>query len=648
MDFDEDQAQLYRPDGDLLWFFGRSGEGPGEFDGPAFGTILGGEELVVAESSGRLTRVRPVPDGEVRTVTTDLVQITDGAVVDDSTVVLAATDPTERMGGRLHLWDLERETVIRSAFEHLDEVPPNLAGMSGYAVVDAHASRIVAGLGPLGSLFVLDDDGTELRRLDLPERVFREGEDISRAAFQDPERRAEWLASYETITDVHFAGPDTIYATLRTMEATGEGPMDVEPRWHVVGVTVDEGEVFLHVTDTAQLQAVLPATGTNGRRLLFQAPRTPSAWWICQRAGSAAEGETARTSPDGAGGGPRPAADWPSTTVSFDLVAGRPEVVVPSPDSVLVLDRRAGEIVVLARGAPEARRVTVPDGLLSATVPAHDLDRGPFLAVTRSGFGGRGADADLPLPVRDVGAGPGLQHIVTSGDTLAYVRAAPGDDDEPRAFLLVRRRPAGEEDVLHRVPRAPREEVSPEGCRASFQADFEPLGPGLVQASAGSEALLIETHTYRVLRPTGGTLEERARGDARVERASDSMLESWYESTVGSLRLPTMRTPTGCALNAELYLDHARPQLPSAAVLTAAADDEGRLAVLRLREDGERFLDLRGPDGSLRHSTALPSAARWLGGMPSGDEVVLLSDAGAEAGASDLAVWRVAVWRWSL
>src|SRR5690606_24498309 len=75
-DLREAQARRFGPDGNLLWYLGRPGEGPGEFSGVSAVRRTPSGEIVIADIRGRVTRV----DSTGQTVIDDFTAVSRGQI----------------------------------------------------------------------------------------------------------------------------------------------------------------------------------------------------------------------------------------------------------------------------------------------------------------------------------------------------------------------------------------------------------------------------------------------------------------------------------------------------------------------------------------------------------------------------------------
>jgi hypothetical protein len=272
----EGQIRSYAEDGSLRWAFGRRGPGPEEFEGPSIALRLRTGEIFVADEPWRMLLLDSTGTRVTRTFRTKIQRVEDVAVVSDSLIVISGLLPqppnaqAQAVANHLHIFDIRRDTVLRSFFSPLQDVDANLAVVAGSVVFSVRDRMIVAAALPKDSLYFLDLEGRIQAQIKLPTRHFRVIQPLSPSEFRDPRARARWLSSFETVTGVHWVTDDLVLVQYRRME-------DTTPHWSVLGVR-PTGQQALEWADAPKLFAVIAESGV----LIFQDPNsmTPDRWLL--------------------------------------------------------------------------------------------------------------------------------------------------------------------------------------------------------------------------------------------------------------------------------------------------------------------------------------------------------------------------------
>lgn len=269
-DVDEGQIRRYGEDGHLLWHVGRKGHGPEEFQAPQVALRLPGGEIFVADNDIKIALFDSSGTRLLKTFLVPLHGMIDGAVLNDSLVVVSGRGGDGSPHTFLHVVNVNREAVTASFFRPFAHYPyPGLAPTFPSVVLAANGTEIAAAALPIDTIYFFNADGALLRRSHLPAEHFRIPKPL-RGDFQDPRTRTEWLASFETVTGLYWVG-DTLVVRFRTIA-------DRTPRWHLLAMT-REGEQVFEWLDGPELLGV-GASGT----LIFQSPGsvTPNVWSLAR------------------------------------------------------------------------------------------------------------------------------------------------------------------------------------------------------------------------------------------------------------------------------------------------------------------------------------------------------------------------------
>jgi catechol 2,3-dioxygenase-like lactoylglutathione lyase family enzyme len=272
-DVREAQIRRYDEDGRLLWHVGRKGHGPEEFQAPQIALRLPDGNIFVADSDTKIAIFDSTGTHLLKSFLVPLQRMDDGAVLNDSLVLCSGMGGDGPPHAFLHVVNLNRETVTASFFRPFAHyLYPDLAVVFASVVLAFNGTEIAAAALPIDTVYFFDPQGRSLRRVHVPAKHFRTPKPIRPGDFRNPQKRAEWLGSFETLTGLYWVGRDTLLARLRTI-------VDTTFRWHLVAMTASGDGIF----EWADSPELLGVDGDSGR-LIFQSPRsiTPNVWAIAR------------------------------------------------------------------------------------------------------------------------------------------------------------------------------------------------------------------------------------------------------------------------------------------------------------------------------------------------------------------------------
>jgi hypothetical protein len=272
----EGQLRRYAGDGSLLLHVGRRGGGPDEFGTLTVARRLPSGRLLAADYSGKIAIFTPEGDSLLSTARTEFTHIEDALVLDDSLIVFAAWGPGGSQGPRVHWWNLSSQKIERSFFQPMDHVANrDAAVVASWTRIAARADTLAVINATIDSVYFYTLDGTALRAQQIPSSFFRPASAVEspKKVITDPRRRAEWLASFDMIGDVHWLADGRLLV----------GYMSVDPSealkqvWHLLGMS-SAGERLFEVREVPRLLAV----DTHSGELVFFTPETlePNRWSI--------------------------------------------------------------------------------------------------------------------------------------------------------------------------------------------------------------------------------------------------------------------------------------------------------------------------------------------------------------------------------
>jgi hypothetical protein len=155
------QIRRYGPEGQLLWHFGREGQGPGEFLFPV-SAAPAGERVIIAELEGRLSRVDPA-SGDVAVASLGFA-LSDLDPLNDSLVVVS----TRTLRPGIIIWNTRSMGVARSFFNPY--IYPEIEGLHSslmWVLSDVHQGQIASTVALYDTLYVHTFDGVEANRIPI-------------------------------------------------------------------------------------------------------------------------------------------------------------------------------------------------------------------------------------------------------------------------------------------------------------------------------------------------------------------------------------------------------------------------------------------------------------------------------------------------
>jgi hypothetical protein len=262
----ENQIRVYETDGRLRTFFGRRGEGPGEFNRVSKAVRLPDGRIGAADIAGRLTIFDSAGATISGSYNLPLYPVYDLAVVDDSLIAITGRINGSADSPLVHLWNVPAGALVRSFF-HPKPPTPEMASAYGFAGAAAVAIRgdtaaVVFALSDTLYLYTLQ--GVPVARRPLSLAGFRR---MTRSMPDDPSQRAlqEWLESFSAINQVFMSANGTTYVQYFDMH-------NLDRSWTVAGYGSGGAKVF-EIPGSPMLLAVDPADS----RFVFSKPGSDTA-----------------------------------------------------------------------------------------------------------------------------------------------------------------------------------------------------------------------------------------------------------------------------------------------------------------------------------------------------------------------------------
>lgn len=274
-DVREAQARVYDGRGTLLWYGGRKGGGPGEFENLRLARRLPDGSLLCADWNARFTIFDTSEDTLIGTVRSPFSHVEDVDVRDEARLIVTAMLEGDQSGPRIHVWDLEREAVVHSFFSPFATASnPSAATFAGWAKVALHGDSLAAVFATSDTVYVFGEDGAEIRKMPLPSTHYRPVPQETPAGRLSPSEQAQWLASFDLLAEVWWLESGTILVQYLGILPD---PSLSQRNWHLVAMS-PTGDLIAEVWDMPRVLAVDESSG----RMFMQSPvsEMPGDWIV--------------------------------------------------------------------------------------------------------------------------------------------------------------------------------------------------------------------------------------------------------------------------------------------------------------------------------------------------------------------------------
>jgi len=262
----EKQLRVYTRSGAITTWFGRKGQGPGEFFAPIKMIRLKSGNLLASDLLSRFSIYSAKGDSLIGTLVTPFTRIYDVDQVADS-VLLVTGILSESPNERLHLFSLS-DTVVMRSFLTPPSLPPAALDAAGFAMSTIRKDTIYATLSLVDSIYRFSVAGDRLSPIHVAGIQFRPLPPNLPPSNAGPREIAEWYASFSLLTQVVplTNGFLLIYQDRR----------DMTPVWHAA--VLDRKGVALADISEAPMYAGSFSDG----RFAFIRPgsETPNRWVI--------------------------------------------------------------------------------------------------------------------------------------------------------------------------------------------------------------------------------------------------------------------------------------------------------------------------------------------------------------------------------
>lgn len=204
---DEKEAQVrrYAQDGQLLWHFGRKGQGPGEFDYPLSAHRLPDRSILVFDTYKRAARLDSSGTRVIRTYTTAFGPLYHTRVLDDSLVIVAGRRESIA-GPRLHIWNYQNERLVRSFFTPVvpDRTHEMAGALAGFLSTAMRGDTLAVLYSLSDTIYLYHKDGTLQSKIKVPYRGFRPLTVEAPTPGTPAKEAAKWMESFSLGSDLFW------------------------------------------------------------------------------------------------------------------------------------------------------------------------------------------------------------------------------------------------------------------------------------------------------------------------------------------------------------------------------------------------------------------------------------------------------------
>lgn len=275
-DLREAQIRRYGAGGELLWYTGRKGRGPGEFTAPAAAVRLPRGDVVAVDRQGRLTTYDSAGKSVLGTDETELNHVEELVLVGDSVLLLGGVLKGDHDGPRLHLWDLRTRSLRASFFSPLpDAANRTVAFVAGWTKASVRHDSVAAVFATSDTVFIYTPGLRLHQKIALPSAHFRRGPRAEPAATTDPAVQARWMSQYDFVEAVYWLADGTFLVAYQSVDPRRA----LERRRHLVHMD-RQGKLLFEARDGPRLLEV----DTRERRLFFVDPdaEVPNRWQVAR------------------------------------------------------------------------------------------------------------------------------------------------------------------------------------------------------------------------------------------------------------------------------------------------------------------------------------------------------------------------------
>lgn len=268
----EGQVRLYSRDGSLVSFFGRRGQGPGEFQRVIGAVRVPSGRVVAADMGGRISVLDSAATRLLATAEVPIWPMHHLEPMGSGHVVLTGRLRGSPDSPLVHVWDSEQLRLVAS-FAPPPVVRPELAPgylFAGSAAVAVRGDTVAVLFSLADSIALYTRQGTLLQVLPIPYRFFRP---MREAMPDEPVAVRAWGQTFSSASNLFWLADGSFL--VQYLDVAGVPGMG---RWSLFAMTRGGNPLF-ELLDTPRL---LTTDGRNGLVFLSPGVEEPNAWTLAR------------------------------------------------------------------------------------------------------------------------------------------------------------------------------------------------------------------------------------------------------------------------------------------------------------------------------------------------------------------------------
>jgi len=248
----ENQIRQYGPNGELVRHFARHGDGPKEFRFLNRAIRLSTGEVLALDGFNKGAVFDSTGSKVIKSFRTPVGPLHSVQLLNDSLVLLGGEIRDEQEvivpGARLHLWNLNRDTLIRSFFVPAirGQARQMASSVGGFVATDTRGDTIAAVFALTDTIFLFDRAGNRLGEVPIPFQHFRKlAEGAPMPKLDEVLGAREWVGTFSLISHVFWLKDGSFLVQYQDRIGT-------EPSWRLLHMRRD-GQALLERRDTPKL-----------------------------------------------------------------------------------------------------------------------------------------------------------------------------------------------------------------------------------------------------------------------------------------------------------------------------------------------------------------------------------------------------------
>jgi hypothetical protein len=229
-DYGVSQIRKYDEQGNLLWFNGREGDGPGELKKPTSVVRLNDQRVLVGDSRSRIVIFSPEGDSAVETFAIPVERLSGIVVLDDTSVLIEGLG---RTGALLHVMNVRTHQLTSDFFSPGTNYPyPRTYNLTSAAGVSLRGDTIAALHMAIDSVFFFSRSGDRLGAVRIPSDNLVSAGDQP----ENPKTSADylrWLQTNDLLHGLHWLEDGTL-----VLQYSRQSPAGIAA-FHLVHMTPD-------------------------------------------------------------------------------------------------------------------------------------------------------------------------------------------------------------------------------------------------------------------------------------------------------------------------------------------------------------------------------------------------------------------------